>query len=462
MYEAACNKSFKCQPANNTSENHDLVVSAHWGVSGCKLDAPAVPSDDVTKEPWLAKAPEPKAPLLPVPVLSPRPEGPPGGAALAEGGRMSCTLGEPVCPGAMGAESPLGLVPYNSITHTHNITRNSHAKSGYPDIQPNNPFLRRVLTPGHGEQHPACGDVRFKVQCPEDIKHYTRLARYNCHRPACPICWPGWAARAADDAASRIEGYQSAVGRAASPRHVTFSPPPGSITTLEDLYDRGNRALRSVGIEAAMVVPHPYRLRRTTADTPEPVPLRSWGNRYTEALSTATWRDRVDFSPHLHAIVYGPLPDPETFQKRTGWVYRNHDQHGPGRSGDELRGTIYYLLSHAWVNGNNAVVRYWFGMSTRKLARIPGETYKEPEPCPVCKASCVVTPPDSIQPDGTAVPFYQDIRNAPVYYVKVKTWEYIVRPVFPAVAGRPGISARALLIWGPEGPPALSRSRGLP
>lgn len=124
MHEAACNKSFKCQPANNTSENHDLVVSAHWGVSGCKLDAPAVPSDDVTKEPWLAKATEPKAPLLPVPVLSPRPEGPPGGAALAEGGRMSCTLGEPEpCPGAVGAESPSNrLVQYKSITHTHNIS----------------------------------------------------------------------------------------------------------------------------------------------------------------------------------------------------------------------------------------------------------------------------------------------------------------------------------------------------
>lgn len=323
------------------------------------------------------------------------------------------------------------------VSDTTILTRDPGRAGGFPDIQPNNKgVLRREavplkgglvnhnrLTPGYGHEHPSCQDVRFQIVCPEDINHYHRLARYNCHRPACPKCWSGWAARAADDAAARVEGYRDATGKPVEPRHITFSPPPGSVETLEDLYDRANRVMRLVGIEAAMVIPHPYRLSR---EGRERVPLRSWENRYTEALSSSTWRDRVVFSPHIHAIVYGPLPAADLFHKLTGWVYRNHDERGRGRAGDELRGTIYYLLTHAWVNGNNAVVRYWFGMNNHTLRKIPGETYKITEPCPVCQKPCRVIPPDIQTGTGPPVPFYQDVHNAPVHLVKVKTWEYII------------------------------------
>lgn len=356
-----------------------------------------------------------------LPVLSHRPPVPQGGDGLAEGG---------VCG------------PGNTI-----LTKTPGRPGGYPDIQPNNKDPSRLkqdrifakltetplqkLTPGYAEPHPACQDVRFQVVCPEDLAHHRRLARYNCHRPACPKCWPGWAARAADDAAARVEGYRDATGKALAPRHITFSPEPGTVSTLEDLYDQGNRALRLAGVEAAMVIPHPYRLKREARTACEEIPARSWGNRYTEALAKPTWRDRVNFSPHLHAIVYGPLPDPETFKKRTGWLYVNHDEDRPGRAGLELRGTIYYLLSHAWVQGNNAVVRYWFGMNNHSLRKIPGETYKVHEPCPVCQAPCRVIPPDIQSETGPPRSFYQDVHNAPVHLVKVKTWEYILAGNLP-------------------------------
>jgi hypothetical protein len=152
--------------------------------------------------------------------------------------------------------------------------------------------------------------------------------------------------------------------------------------------------------------------------------------------------------------VYGPLPNSEEFEEKTGWTYTNHeeDRGSRGRLGAELRATIYYLLSHAWVQGNNAVVRYWFGMSTRTLGKLEGEPYIKTEPCPVCKAACVQVPPDIVTDEGRVISFYQDIHNAPVHYVKVKTWEYIVRvkapppsksrPLLPREGGTPG-GARA-------------------
>lgn len=344
-----------------------------------------------------------------------------GGLAAPHTGSIASV---PVPPAGGGAASAAGTSGRASCKE----------KRGYPDIQPNNPLPRLKLTPGYGSPHPVCGDVRFKVVCPEDVKHYSRLARYNCHRPACPTCWPGWAARAADDAAGRVEGYRLATGTDYKPRHISFSPPPGTVKDLPDLIDQANHVMRRFGIQAACVIPHPYRLKQggPAADSEE-IPTKTWSNRYTEALDSPTWRDRVRFSPHIHALVYGPLPNSEEFEEKTGWTYTNHeeDRGSRGRLGGELRATIYYLLSHAWVQGNNAVVRYWFGMSTRTLGKLEGDPYIKTEPCPVCNAACVQAPPDIVTEEGRVIPFYQDIHNAPVHYVKVKTWEYIVRVKAP-------------------------------
>ena len=312
------------------------------------------------------------------------------------------------------------------------------------------------LTPGYGSAHPVCQDVRFIVRCPTDITHYKRLARYNCHRPACPSCWTGWAAREADEAANRIEGYKLATGSPYDARHVTFSPPPGKYTDPTRMLDDLRDILRRIHISAAFVVPHPYRLKNQHQ---EKIPEKNWSNRYVEALESPTWRDRVEMSWHTHTLMFGPLPSSAEFHKLSGgWVYANHDAHrgARGRTGQELRGTIYYLLTHSWVNGNNKPVRWWFGLSTRNLGKILGDPFLEREPCPICKVDCVKVPPDIVLEDGTVRDFYQDIRNAPVYLCKCKTWEYIVKVKVPTMPIAGNISQRALEIWGPAGPPGVA------
>lgn len=174
-------------------------------------------------------------------------------------------------------------------------------------------------------------------------------------------------------------------------------------------------------------------------------------NRYEYALSQDNWPDLVRTSPHLHLLVYGPLMDADEFYKKTGWTYRNHDEGaGSGRSGADLKKTIYYLLTHAWVRGNHKVVRYWAGMSTRHLACVDLGVEKRTEPCPVCACDLVKTPPDIVWSDGTVHPFYQDLHNAPAHIVKVHIYRYEVRH---KTRHRLKVSARVQLIWGSAGPP---------
>jgi len=317
---------------------------------------------------------------------------------------------------------------------------------GYPDVKPNNtpPPARNTpkkpirappqqVTPGYMNHANTarCGEVLHQVICPEDPAHFRELHSYSCHRPACPECWPSWCKRAAEDASARIEAYGRLNG-GRTPRHIAFSPKPGVYgpddlrVMLEDL----NQVLRKFGIEAAASVPHPYRLLVDGDADSDDEPDKPRANRYREALEAPDWRERVCWSPHVHCIVYGPLPDSKEFEKKTGWVYRNQER-GPGsrrgRAGDELTGTIYYLLTHAWVLGNNAVVRYWFGMSTRKLGRVEDAPQYEDVICPVCKACCVKAPPDIRQSDGTYAGFYQDLHNAPKATVMRRRFRFFMR-----------------------------------
>jgi len=354
----------------------------------------------------------------------------------------------PICFSAATSPAPLGSLaaPMGGLSQLAGAPWGTAAKGvpvGITDVKPNNPphqtrkTPKNRIKPPHQKYTPGymasansgrCGEVLHQVLCPEDPAHFHELHSYTCHRPACPECWTSWASRAASDAADRIEAY-GRLNRGRTPRHISFSPRPGEYgpddlaRMLEDL----NRVLRRFGCEAAACIPHPYRL---AGDAPDDEPDKSRTNRYRAALDSPDWRDLVSWAPHVHCMIYGPLPSSDVFEDKTGWVYRNHEKDtkaARGRSGDELKGTLYYLLTHAWVLGNNAVVRYWFGMSTRKLGRVEDAPQYEDVICPVCKACCVKAPPDIRQFDGTYAGFYQDLHNAPKATVMRRRFRFFMR-----------------------------------
>lgn len=361
----------------------------------------------------------PAVPGLNSPVTPPAPK---GNLAVPFGGSSQAPTPLQRSGGGLAQGAPIWYPDYNS--QQHDLLSSDDIRISGEDFDP---FL---LTPGYGSTakskgldmgfHP-CGFVKFMIVCPEDIRHYKEFARKSCFRPACPVCWPIWAAREANRAAERIQGHKEAFKRYNNARHISFSPPPRTIKSLDDLLNKARDVMKIAGVEAAAAIPHPYRLLHNEL---EQIPDRSWTNRYVEVLGKATWRDFVRYSPHVHAIVSGPLMDSKEFHDKTGWVYRNHDQYAHKRS---LRGTLYYLLTHAWVNGNNKAIRYWFGMNNHMLGRVELEPEYKTTPCPKCKTDCVKV--DVVQDLLTDElrPAREDLHNCEVVKRKVRRWEYIAR-----------------------------------
>jgi len=287
-----------------------------------------------------------------------------------------------------------------------------------------------------------CGDIRSRVVCPKVPDHYKRVIKFRCFNSGCPVCWPAWAGRARDRASSRIEGYRSAAGIGYLPRHISLSPPPDAIPYTEPsedalkwLLNAANRHARTLGVKAAAAIPHPYRLVPEQKKFIQEQVESTGKNRYLWSLSQSNWSDYLYFSPHVHLETYGYLMDSEKFSEMTGWIYNNHDDDGDdgfkGRLGDELKRTLYYLLTHAWCCGRSKIIRYWFGMSPRRLA-CQVDKNKTPENCPKCNTQTVRLPPDSKREipgrpgEYQNVPFYEDLNLAPkAYWVdEIRTYSF--------------------------------------
>ncbi|MFA5346786.1 MAG: hypothetical protein WC294_01500 [Methanoregula sp.] len=349
-------------------------------------------------------------------------------------------LGEGGCPSREACAPSLGT------GGTRGAASQPDTAAWYPDIRAFNPSHVDKFTPGYGDAHANCGGVRFVVTCPDDSHHHMQIMRENCKRPACPKCWPGWAARASGIAAQRIDGYWQVHNSKLLSRHISLHPPKGTITDLQDLLDQGRKKAAILGVYAAAVIPHHDRLKPDMKARCEAAAVDTGQNRYEWALSRSDWYTLVDESPHLHMMAYGPLMDPDEFYKKTGWTYRNHDDGAEsGRCSEDLKKTLYYLLTHAWVRGNHKVVRYWMGLSTRHLMRVDLGNESHVESCKVCSCDLVKTPPDIVWQDGTVHPFYQDLNNAPAYLVKVRIYRYEIR------WKRKKVSATAQWLWGPDG-----------
>lgn len=305
----------------------------------------------------------------------------------------------------------------------------------YPDIRAFNISTGVKLTPGYGEAHAKCGTPRFKIMCGPNPEHYQTIARENCKRPACPSCWKGWATRQTKSAAEAVEGYKVLSGSKYDARHISIHPPKEALPDFENmaealqwLNDESRDAAKMLGVTAAISFPHPYRIKPEYEAAILEAAGKDEMKRYEWALSQPNWEDLVYFSPHMHIIAFGHLLNSEEFFKKTGWTYKNHDEDTKGRSGPVLRQTIYYLLTHAWVNGNHKVARRWFGMSTHNMKRVEDGFALIPVLCPSCHADCVITPPDIVWADGSTHPVYQDLANAPLAKRKELYFHYEARP----------------------------------
>jgi len=289
----------------------------------------------------------------------------------------------------------------------------------YPDYGANNLSSTLHLCPGHNLEPSSatCGTFHHAIICRSNQDHYNREIPHTCGKPGCPECWRTWAGRATKRAAGRVQGYVTATRTKYRPRHVIWSPRPKDYQDADaacrEVLEGFHRVWRRSGAEALALVVHPYRfregMREKARDEARSAGFR--GNPYEWALSRENWADYLYISPHIHALVLGYLVPSDDFEKETGWIYKNRGVR------NSLEGTLFYLLTHAWVRGNAAAVRYWGGMSTRHLGCTVRVEYVT-KACPVCH--------EDLGRVGWGED-YQDLHNAPTAWFVLEVRDYWIR-----------------------------------
>lgn len=284
-------------------------------------------------------------------------------------------------------------------------------------------FTGLKLTPGFGEAFDRCGEVRSRVVCPEDEHHHVTKIPNSCNRPECPECNSKWRARAAKGAAQHLKGYEEAYQSKHPARHLILSPPaswmpsgatPGEI--LQKLYTDTAEILKRYGL-SAIVIPHPYRLKDARRADAADRAINSGRNRYQVVLDLPSWEDWIEVEPHSHSLAYGTMPPFNQFYKETGgWVYKFIENKALKRHNYEA--VISYLLSHAWVRGNQKVARGYGNLAPARLRCVTTKT-KDPRPCKVCGAARVrLHEWERVYEEGRPVGWvYQDLHNAPLAFI---------------------------------------------
>lgn len=253
-----------------------------------------------------------------------------------------------------------------------------------PDI--GHSIIRDKVTPGYSESSLTCGEFLYWKVCRTHSNHPKKAVLKHCKRPGCPTCYQTWASREARSATDLIQAYKDLTGNPYAVRHVALSPPADMVASngftwastdaLNWLYDEGNRVQRLLGVTGCLVVPHPYRIKReyweyiaSRKETTE--------NRYEWVMRQDNWDEYVYFSPHLHLFAFGKFMDYKTFKDLTGWLYHNIGY----RTGKSLEKSLRYVLTHAWVKGNNKILRAWGSISNRNLGSEIVSKYWEEDVC---------------------------------------------------------------------------------
>ncbi len=334
---------------------------------------------------------------------------------------QGCDAGGALLMGARGT-APAGLGPSGRPP----AQREGAVGAGhglYPDILPSM-NIRRMSITGGGEEYPKCGTPKF-LKCCEDPDHPKHIIPCNCGRPGCPVCWPLWAGRGADRVASMLEAYQDLIRSPYRPSHVSLSPDPNeypneSEDAMQALLEASRKVSRALGVTAAAVIPHGYRIRREHKREASDGASRLHINRYEWCMQQQNPREYLYWSPHIHILGWGYLQDADAFHKRTGWIYKKH------RNVDHIQKAVFYLLSHAWVPARvqQHVIRYWGGLAPTKLGCEKSVTWVE-EICPVCKCPMHRIPLNQEGADQeTSV---QDVASSPIARTRVEVRRYWIR-----------------------------------
>jgi len=191
-----------------------------------------------------------------------------------------------------------------------------------------------------------------------------------------------WTRQRAVGACVRIQSARHTEPKDVSRRvvHVAVSPPEGSVTTLQEVYDGFSDAYdlaKRQGVRGGVAVFHGFRvLDRVQEEFREADPdMGIW--RWIRTERAEDWRTLTYWSPHWHIIGLCRDLAEDDPDAQGGWVVRRMPTNfapmeslNDRESYDDVVGAIRYLMSHATFESETSrdCVR-WFGdLATTKFS----------------------------------------------------------------------------------------------
>lgn len=249
----------------------------------------------------------------------------------------------------------------------------------------------------------------------------------HCESWNCPICGMRKVRRQAKNIVNRLNGFKTAIGTTANPRHIVVSSHRWDNMTLEQITKNVNNLFQRYLKELSGVyVIHMFRIRgwdnvkaagsltkfqsadnikRRLREYREMAgknkdnicPSDFWSMIKKDVLGLGGWREYIYVSPHIHIIGWGYLPNSKRLYEETGgvsggFIYKTKEKEG--RSFDfyqssgsfdftsDILKTLYYLGGHGAIisldneRHANRIFRAFGFCSVHKLKQTLMQDYK--------------------------------------------------------------------------------------
>lgn len=218
--------------------------------------------------------------------------------------------------------------------------------------------------PGNGWPNRECGNFLRVKGCTSDdhvaMGVHADTAKnmpYICGRIACPMCFDRVIDRMAARICERIDGFSmlrrsdltdQETPRRRIPLHCTLSLPESlyqqAATTvgLKSLNKTVRERLKRVGLEASVVIYHPFRFKKSAKGEPY-------------------------YSPHFHVIAFGWVDYAKVAaaHDEDGWIFKKIRVM---RTVEHTRSCVRYILSHVGVAEDADSYRFFAQLGYRKFA----------------------------------------------------------------------------------------------
>lgn len=250
-------------------------------------------------------------------------------------------------------------------------------------IESKNSYLENWTLPSDGEAYLSCGEVTAKIYCPTCGDYKFELTR-SCYRASCPTCYKKWLSRESNVATERVfEGLYLLRNQSKKHllHHVVWSVPPSEYhLSYQDQRKRFHYRRKIAGSIAGLVIYHPWRFRATSDGR-----MIAWKHCSLNPDAEAPVVDSYAvYQPHFHTLSVGYLMPSDQFAERFGWIYKKLHYKVPIWTARDMKGIIWYQLSHAGINPKFHALSWYGRFSNNQFVLEETSVSYQDMKCPDC------------------------------------------------------------------------------